>query len=78
MRVKKGFCIEAAKEIIWEFEDLLCNNDVKLNNLNPKENKFKDENLYINDKDYEKLLNEVTRQLIDFAEYVEEIYEIVA
>ena len=32
MRVSKECCEETAKEIIYEFENLLCNNDVKLNN----------------------------------------------
>ena len=75
MRVSKECCEETAKEIIYEFENLLCNNDVKLNNLNPKENKFKDETSYINEKDYEELVNKITKQLKDFADFVEEKYE---
>ncbi|MCI8519353.1 MAG: hypothetical protein HFJ51_04645 [Clostridia bacterium] len=75
MRVSKGACEETAKDIIWYFEDLLCNNDVKLNNLNPKENKFKDETSYINEKDYEELVKKITKQLKDFADFVEEKYE---
>lgn len=75
MRVSKECCEETAKEIIYEFENLLCNNDVKLNNINPKENKFKDETSYINEKDYEELVNKITKQLKDFADFVEEKYE---
>ena len=74
MRVSKDCCEETAKDIIWYFEDLLCNNDVKLNNLNPKENKFKDETSYINEKDYEELVKKITKQLKDFADFVEEKY----
>ena len=32
MLVSKSWCEETAKDIIWEFENLLCNNDVKINN----------------------------------------------
>ena len=38
MLVSKGWYEETAKEIIWEFENLLCNNDVKINNKNLEEN----------------------------------------
>ena len=31
MLVSKSWCEETAKDIIWEFENLLCNNDVKMN-----------------------------------------------
>ena len=41
MLVSKSWCEETAKDIIWEFENLLCNNDVKINNMNPEENEFK-------------------------------------
>lgn len=74
MRVSKDCCEETAKDIIWEFENLLCNNDVKLNNLDPKENKFKDETSYINEKDYEELVKRITKQLKDFGDFVEEKY----
>ena len=55
MLVSKGWCEETAKEIIWEFENLLCNNDVKINNEDPEENEFESEDSYINKKDYENL-----------------------
>lgn len=71
MLVSKGWCEETAKEIIWEFENLLCNNDIKINNENPEENKFEREDSYINIKDYEYLKKEITKQLIDLVEYVE-------
>lgn len=71
MLVSKGWCEETAKEIIWEFENLLCNNDIKINNENPEENKFESEGSYINIKDYEYLKKEITKQLIDLVEYVE-------
>lgn len=70
MLVSKGWCEETAKEIIWEFENLLCNNDIKINNENPEENKFESEDSYINIKDYEYLKKEITKQLIDLVEYV--------
>lgn len=78
MLVSKECCEETAKDIIWEFENLLCNNDVKLNNLNPKENSFKGENSYINEKDYEKLVEKITEQLTGFADFVQEKVENVA
>ena len=53
MLVSKSWCEETAKDIIWEFENLLCNNDVKINNMNPAENEFESEDSYINKKDYE-------------------------
>lgn len=75
MLVSKSYCEFIADEIIWEFENLLCNNDIKINNLNPEENKFKSEESYINEKDYEKLKKEITKQLLELADYAEEIYE---
>lgn len=71
MRVSKAWCEETAKEIIWEFENLLCNNDTKINNLNPEENEFESEQSYINKKDYEDLKNKITKQLVDLVDYVE-------
>lgn len=75
MLVSKSYCEFIADEIIWEFENLLCNNDIKINNLNPEENKFKSEESYINEKDYEKLKKEITKQLLELVDYTEEIYE---
>ncbi len=71
MLVSKSWCEEQAKDIIWEFENLLCNNDVKINNLDPNNNEFENEESYINKADNEKLKEEITRQLKEFAEYVE-------
>lgn len=53
MLVSKSWCEEMAKDIIWEFENLLCNNDIKINNIKPEENEFESEDSYINKKDYE-------------------------
>ena len=75
MRVSKWCCEDTAEDIIYEFETLLCNNDVKLNNLNPEENEFEDETSYINKKDYDNLMKKISRQLKEFAEYVEEKIE---
>ena len=65
MRVSEKFLEIIAEDIIWEFENLLCNNDVKLNNLNPEENKFENEESYINQKDYEDLKKKIIEQLRD-------------
>ena len=71
MQVSKGICEETAKDIIYEFEELLCNNDIKINNLNSKENEFESEASYINKQDYEELVNKIVSQLKDFAEFIE-------
>ena len=60
MLVSKSWCEETAKDIIWEFENLVCNNDVKINNMNPEENEFESEDSYINKKDYENLKEKVS------------------
>ena len=65
MRVSEKFLEIIAEDIIWEFENLLCNNDVKLNNLNPEENKFENEESYINQKDYKDLKKKIIEQLRD-------------
>lgn len=78
MLVSKGALEETAKEIIWEFENLLCNNDTKLNSLKPEENEFETEESYINKKDYEKLKNVITKQLADLVDYAEEQFEEIA
>lgn len=75
MQVSKTWCEETATDIIWEFENLLCNNDIKINNLNPEENEFEGEESYINKKDYQNLKKEITKQLIDLVDYVEEKIE---
>jgi len=71
MLVSKSWCEETAKDIIWEFENLLCDNDIRIYNEDPAENEFKDENSYINKKDYEILKNKVTKQLVELVEYAE-------
>ena len=71
MLVSKGWCEETAKDIIWEFENLLCHREIKINNDNPEENEFESEDSYINKKDYENLKEKVTKQLIDLVEYAE-------
>ena len=78
MLVSKAWCEETAKDIIWEFENLLCNNDIKINNINPEENEFETEDSYINKKDYENLKDEITKQLIDLVNYAEEVYDEIA
>lgn len=70
MPASKGWIEETAKEIIGEFEDLLCNNDTKINNKNPQENNFENEYSYINQKDYEILKQKVIKQLKDFEDYI--------
>lgn len=78
MLVSKSWREETAKDIIWEFENLLCNNDVKINNMNPEENEFESEDSYINKKDYENLKEKVTEQLIELVDYAEEQIEDIA
>ncbi len=70
MPASKGWIEETAKEIIGEFEDLLCNNDIKINNKNPQENNFENEYSYINQKDYEDLKQKVIKQLNDLQDYI--------
>ncbi|MEI3355559.1 MAG: hypothetical protein V8R81_00465 [Clostridia bacterium] len=78
MLVSKSWCEEIAKDILWEFENLLCDNDIKINNKNPKENKFENEESYINKKDYDKLKEKIIEQLMDLVDYAEEQFEDIA
>ena len=78
MLVSKKWCEETAEDIIWEFESLLCNNDIKINNRNPEENEFESEDSYINRKDHEDLKNKVTEQLIGLVNCAEEVFEDIA
>ena len=78
MLVSKSWCEEIAKDILWEFENLLCDNDIKINNKNPKENKFENEESYINKKDYDKLKEKIIEQLMDLVDYAEEQFEGIA
>ncbi len=63
------FLEATAEDIIYEFESLLCNNDVKLNNLDPEQNEFETEQSYINQKDYEELKQKIIQQLKDVEDY---------
>ncbi len=63
------FLEATAEDIIYEFESLLCNNDVKLNNLDPEQNEFETEQSYINQKDYEELKQKIIEQLKDVEDY---------
>lgn len=78
MLVSHSWCEETAKDIIWEFEQLLCNHDIKINDEDVKQNKFESEDSYINIKDYENLKEKVTEQLENFADYMEYKIEDVA
>lgn len=78
MLVSYSWCEEIAKEIIEKFEELLCNNDVKINNRNPEENQFKSENSYINNKDYDVLKEKIVKELLNLVDYAEYKTEKVA
>lgn len=73
MPASKSWLEETAKEIILEVEQLLCDNDIKINNKNPNKNKFKSEDSYINIEDYENLKNKIVKQLKDFEDYIDYI-----
>lgn len=72
MLVSESWREQIAKDIIYEFEQLLCNNDVKINNLEPEKNEFETEYSYINEKDYNELKEKIIRQLRDFEDDIEE------
>lgn len=63
MLVNEEYLNSMSETIIYRFEDLLCNNDVKLNNLDPSEDKFKNETSYINEKDKKELKDFIVMQL---------------
>ena len=71
MLVNDAWYKETAEDIIWEFENLLCDNDTKINNKNLEENKFENEESYINIKDKNNLKNQIVKQLKDFADFIE-------
>ena len=71
MLVSHSWCEETANDILYEIEQLLCDNDIKINNKDPKQNKFEREDLYINVKDYNELKEKITKQLIELVEYTE-------
>ena len=62
---------EVAKDIIWEFEELLCNNDTRINNRNTEENEFESEDSYINKKDYKVLKEKIIKHLKELEDYTE-------
>ena len=62
MLVSHSWCEETANDILYEIEQLLCDNDIKINNKDPKQNKFEREDSYINVKDYNEL-KEKTKHL---------------
>ena len=71
MLVIHSWCEETANDILYEIEQLLCDNDIKINNKDPKQNKFEREDSYINVKDYNELKEKITKQLIELVEYTE-------
>ena len=71
MLVSHSRCEETANDILYEVEQLLCDNDIKINNKDPKQNKFEREDSYINIKDYNELKEKITKQLIELVEYTE-------
>lgn len=72
MLVSESWREQIAKDIIYEFEQLLCNNDVKINNLEPEKNEFETEYSYINEKDYNELKEKIIKQLRDFEADIED------
>lgn len=74
MQVSEEYFEKVAEGIIYRFENLLCNNDVKLNNLDPKEDRFASEPSYINIKDHKELKEFVVTQLKQLIEY----YDIIS
>lgn len=72
MLVSESWREQIAKDIIYEFEQLLCNNDVKINNLEPERNEFETEYSYINEKDYNELKEKIIKQLRDFEDDIED------
>lgn len=61
---------ETAKEIIWEFDELLFQNDIRINNKNSSNNEFENINSCINIKDYEELKKKVMQHLENFEDYL--------
>ena len=72
MLVDKGWLGNMADEIIYEFEELLCEHDIKINNISPEENQFETEDACINLKEYNELKEKIMKQLQDFADSVED------
>lgn len=77
MLVSSNWVDETANEIISEFEQMLSDHNIKIENKNLKDNIFEG-NSYINKKEANELKSEIERILKDFADYVEYIIESVA
>lgn len=77
MLVSDNWLKETAKEIISEFEELLSEHNIKIENEDIKNNIFSN-NSNINKKEYDEIKSEIERILKDFADYVEYISEKVA
>lgn len=71
MLVSNSWCEETAKDIIWEFEQLLCKNNIKIYNEDLKESTFEREDSYINTDDYNKLKANIIKDLKQLVEYTE-------
>ena len=69
MLASKSLLDAIAEDIIWEFENLLCNNDVKINNKNLDKNIFETEESYINKKDYDEIKKKIVKQLKYLEDY---------
>ena len=63
MLVSHSWCEETANDILYDVEQLLCDNDIKINNKDPKQNKFEREDSYINIKDYNELKEKLIKQI---------------
>lgn len=72
MLVDKGWLKNMADEIIYEFEDLLCEHNIKINNIKLEENQFETEDACINMKEYNELKEKIMKQLQDFADSIED------
>lgn len=72
MLVNKGWLDDIADEVIYEFENLLCEHEIKINNVKQEENQFATEDAYINVKDYNELKEKIKKQLQDFADSIED------
>lgn len=77
MLVSDNWLKESAKEIMNEFEQLLIDHNIKIQNENITDNVF-EEKSNINKKDYEGIKSEIERILKDFGDYIEYISENVA
>lgn len=70
MLASKGWIEETAKEIIYEFEDFLCNNDIICNESKESNVKLINESGEINERDYEMLKQKIIKQLKEFENYI--------